>query len=453
MRFFQVRYLRRMAKLSFYGKPSDSGISSFQAFLLALTSRIGIGNIAGVVTAIVLGGPGSIFWMWVIAFLGTGTSFVESTLGQVYKEKIDGVYRGGPAYYIRRGLGLKWYAVAFSVVTVLALGVLMPGLQANAISDAFLTSFALDKRITAGFVVVLLGLIIFGGVRRIARVSEILTPFMAVGYILIAVIILIINYKEIPGMFRLIIESAFGFHQALGGMVGMAITMGVKRGIFTNEAGQGTAPHAAAAAEVPHPSIQGLVQAFSVYVDTFFVCTATAFMVLITGMYKVYDSAAATHLVMDAMGLPAAMNEYGPINAQMAVEKHIPGFGSVFIALALFFFAFTTIMSYYFQSETNLYYLFRKKISSLIAINTLRVSMLVITFFTAINEMTLAWDLADIGVGLMAWFNMIAILLLQVVALKTFNDYEAQLKSGITQPVFHPDRLGIKNTKEWLSTN
>jgi AGCS family alanine or glycine:cation symporter len=268
MRFFQIRYLQRMAKLSFYGKPSDSGISSFQAFLLALTSRIGIGNIAGVVTAIVLGGPGSIFWMWVIAFLGTGTSFVESTLGQVYKEKIDGVYRGGPAYYIRRGLGLKWYAVAFSVVTVLALGVLMPGLQANAISDAFLTSFALDKRITAGFVVVLLGLIIFGGVRRIARVSEILTPFMAVGYILIAVIMLIINFKEIPGMFRLIIESAFGFHEALGGMVGMAITMGVKRGIFTNEAGQGTAPHAAAAAEVPHPSIQGLVQAFSVYVGS-----------------------------------------------------------------------------------------------------------------------------------------------------------------------------------------
>ncbi|MDR2775082.1 MAG: alanine:cation symporter family protein, partial [Tannerella sp.] len=270
-RFFQVRYIRRMMMLLFRGKASGSGISSFQAFVLALSGRVGTGNIAGVATAIALGGPGAVFWMWVIAFLGAGTAYVEASLGQIFKEKIDGIYRGGPAYYILNGLGKKWYAVIFAIVTIIALGVLMPGVQANAISDAFQTSFALDKRITAGIVIFLLSLVIFGGVRRIAGVAEIITPFMAIGYIVIALFILAINFRQIPEMFMLIIKSAFGIHQALGGVVGMAVTMGVKRGIFSNEAGQGTAPHAAAAAEVPHPSDQGMVQAFSVYVDTLLV--------------------------------------------------------------------------------------------------------------------------------------------------------------------------------------
>ena len=438
-----------MVKLLFFSKSSDSGISSFQAFMLALSGRVGTGNIAGVATAIALGGPGAVFWMWLIAFLGAGTTFVECSLGQVYKEKIDGVYRGGPAYYILKGLGSKWYAIAFAIITVFSMGLLMPGIQSNAISDAFQTSFSLDKRISAGIVVFFLSTIIFGGVRRIARAAEILTPFMAVGYMLIAVFILLINYQQIPHMFRLIVESAFGLNQALSGVVGAAITMGVKRGIFSNEAGQGTSPHAAAAAEVSHPAVQGMVQAFSVYVDTLFVCSATAFMILITGMYKVFDSAAATTMIIDGMGLPAAMNEYGPVYTQMAVDKHIPGFGSAFVALALFFFAFTTIMSYYFQAETNLYFLIRRKRVSVIAINVLRVVFLVATYFTGINEMTLAWNMADIGVGMMAWFNLIAILLLQVVAQKVFLDYESQLKSGISKPVFRPESLKIKNTKEW----
>ncbi|MDR1380823.1 MAG: alanine:cation symporter family protein [Tannerella sp.] len=448
-RFFQVRYIGRMMKLLFRGKASGSGISSFQAFMLALSGRVGTGNIAGVATAIALGGPGAVFWMWMIAFLGASSAYVEATLGQIYKEKIDGIYRGGPAYYILRGLGSRWYAVAFAAVTILALGMLMPGVQANAISDAFRTAFSLDERISAGIVVFLLSLIIFGGVRRIARVAEIVTPFMAIGYVIVAAVILAINCQQIPAMFMLIVKSAFGIHPALSGVVGAAVSMGVKRGIFSNEAGQGTAPHAAAAAEVPHPSDQGFVQAFSVYVDTLLVCSATAFMILITGMYKVYDSAAAAHVIMDGAGLPAAMNEYGPVYTQMAVDLHIPGFGSGFVALALFFFAFTTIMSYYFQAETNVYFLFRGKRTSLCAINILRIWMLVVTYFTAINEMTLAWNMADIGVGLMAWFNLIAILLLQSVALRTFRDYESQLKAGIRQPTFNPAALNIKNAKEW----
>ncbi|MDR0699424.1 MAG: alanine:cation symporter family protein [Tannerella sp.] len=452
-RFFQIRYIRRMMTLLFRGKASGSGISSFQAFVLALSGRVGTGNIAGVATAIALGGPGAVFWMWVIAFLGAGTAYVEASLGQIFKEKIDGIYRGGPAYYIFNGLGRKGYAVVFAIVTIIALGMLMPGVQANAISDAFHTSFALDKRITAGIVIFLLSLVIFGSVRRIAGVAEVITPFMAIGYIVIALIILAVNYRRIPEMFMLIIESAFGIHQALSGVVGMAVTMGVKRGIFSNEAGQGTAPHAAAAAEVSHPADQGLVQAFSVYVDTLLICSATAFMILITGMYKVFDSAEATNVVMEGKGLSATMNEYGPVYTQMAVDTYMPGFGSAFVALALFFFAFTTIMSYYFQAETNVYFLFRKKKTSFYVVNILRISMLVIIYFTAVNRMTLAWDMADIGVGLMAWFNMIAILLLQSVALRTFNDYESQLKSGIRQPLFRPTSLNIRRTKEWSDRN
>lgn len=448
-RFLQLRYIKRMAQLLFQGKASKSGISSFQAFALALSGRVGTGNIAGVATAIALGGPGAIFWMWIIAFFGAGTAYVETSLGQIYKEKIDGIYRGGPAYYILKGLNNKWYAITFAIITIIALGTLMPGVQANAISDAFINSFSIDKRITSGIVVFLLALIIFGGVRRIARVAEIITPFMAVGYVIISLFILIINYHQIPDMFMLIVKSAFGIHPALSGVVGAAITMGVKRGIFSNEAGQGTAPHAAAAAEVSHPANQGLVQAFSVYVDTLLVCSATAFMILITGMYKVFDTPEATTVIMDGMGLSTSMNEYGPIYTQLAVDTHIPGFGSAFVAIALFFFAFTTIMSYYFQAESNIYFLFPKKKTNFYAINFLRVAMLIITYFTAINEMTLAWNMADIGVGLMAWLNLIAIILLQGIALKTFDDYESQLKDAVIQPTFNPAKLHIKNTSEW----
>jgi len=450
MRFFQIRCIKRMIRLLFRSKASGSGISSFQAFMLALSGRVGTGNIAGVATAIALGGPGAVFWMWIIAFFGAGTAYVEAVLAQIYKEKIDGVYRGGPAYYILKGLNNKYYATAFALVTIFAMGVLMPGVQANAISEAFQHSFSIDIRITAGIVTILLALVIFGGIRRIAKVAEIVTPFMALGYILIALTILVVNYHHIPTMFILIIKSAFGIQELLSGVVGAAITMGVKRGLFSNEAGQGSAPHAAAAAEVPHPANQGLVQAFSVYVDTLLVCSATAFMILITGMYNVYDNPNTLNIVMEGGSLPASISTYGPVNTQLAVDANIPGFGSSFVALALFFFAFTTIMSYYFQAETNIYYLYRNKgRKGHVAINVLRIIILCFTFYTGTEEMKFAWQMADIGLGLMAWFNLIAILLLQGIAIKTFKDYEYQTKSGIYQPVFHPDKLKIKNTSEW----
>ncbi|MCL2040956.1 MAG: alanine:cation symporter family protein [Bacteroidales bacterium] len=451
-RFLQVRYLRSMWKMLFQDKSSKDGLSSFQSFVLALSGRVGTGNIVGVATAIALGGPGAIFWMWTIAFLGASTAYIEAALGQIYKEKIAGNYRGGPAYYIHKGLKMKGFAMLFAIVTIVSLGIFLPGVQANAICDAFDNAFGIEKMITAGVVILLLGFVIFGGIKRIAKVAQVATPFMAVGYILVALVILILNIKHIPEMFMLIINCAFGLKPVASGIVGSAIIMGVKRGIFSNEAGQGTAPHAAAAASVSHPVKQGLVQAFSVYVDTLLVCSATAFMILITGMYKVFNTAtcaSADCVVMNGNGLPDSVFEYGALYTQQAVEVNLPGYGATFVAIALFFFAFTTVMSYYFQAETNVFYLFRKKITATIMINVLRIVMLAATFYTAINAMTLAWDLTDIGVGIMAWLNIIAILLLQRPALRTFKDYERQRKQGIKEPVFDPQKLGISNADEW----
>ena len=450
-RFLQIRYFREMIKMLLQGKSSTSGISSFQSFTLALSGRLGTGNIAGVATAIAFGGPGAIFWMWVIAFFGAGTAFVESALGQVYKEKIDGNYRGGPAYYILKGLRSKPFAIAFALVTVCSLGFLLPGVQSNAIADAFYNSFGMNHHISAVIVVVLLAMIIYGGVRRIARVGEIAMPFMAIGYVLVVAFILILNYQHIPGVFLLIVKSAFGVEPAFSGMLGAAISFGVKRGIFSNEAGQGTGAHAAAACEVPHPAKQGLVQAFSVYVDTWLICSATAFVILISGTYKVYD--AAQQVVFSGHAIPESLTTYGSAFTQLAVDATIPGFGSAFVAVALFFFAFTTMMSYYFQAETNVYFLFRKEKTAFYMIHFLRLAMLFVSYFTAINTMDLAWGMADIGVGMMAWLNLIAIFLLHKKAILVFSDYEQQYRSGIKDPVFRPKQLGIENTEIWNEIN
>lgn len=275
-----------MLRLLFDGKSSDKGVSSFQAFAIAISGRIGTGNIAGVATAIAMGGPGAVFWMWVIAFLGSASAFVEATLGQVYKQVINGQYRGGPAYYIEKGLGIKWYAILFAIATVLSTAIFLPGVQSNSIALSMQNAFDVPVAYTGAGIVILLGLIIFGGVKRIGKVAEIVVPFMAGGYILMAIVIMILNLSEIPSVFSLIVRSAFDLEPAFGGIFGMAVAWGVKRGIYSNEAGQGTAPHAAAA-EVSYPAKQGLVQAFSVFVDTLFVCTATAFMILFTGKYIV----------------------------------------------------------------------------------------------------------------------------------------------------------------------
>ncbi|AMQ56439.1 alanine/glycine:cation symporter family protein [Algoriphagus sanaruensis] len=427
-KFVQVRYFKEMIKLLFKGKSSEQGVSSFQAFALALSGRIGTGNIAGVATAIAMGGPGSIFWMWVIAFLGSASAYIEATLGQIYKEVKEGEYRGGPAFYIQKGLGIKWYAIAFAVVTIISMSLLLPGVQSNSIALSMNTAFQVPVEWTGGIVVVFLGMIIFGGVKRIGKVAEFVVPFMALGYILLAQIIMILNFKEIPAVISLIIKSAFNLESLYSGVFGLAIAWGIKRGIYSNEAGQGTAPHAAAAAEVSHPAKQGLVQAFSVYIDTLFVCTATAFMILFTGQYNVINPDGG-FIVENLPGI-----SFGPEFTQMAIATHFPSLGAGFVAIALMFFAFTTIMAYYYIAETNLSFL-QKDGKQKWPVYLLRALILGATFFGSIRTAELAWTLGDIGVGMMAWLNVIAIILLRKPALRALKDYKKQKDEG-KDPVF-----------------
>lgn len=439
-RFVQVRYLKEMITLLFGGESSAKGVSSFQAFAIAISGRIGTGNIAGVATAIAMGGPGAVFWMWLIAFLGSASAFIEATLGQIYKQVNNGQYRGGPAFYIEKGLGIKWYAIIFAVATILSTALFLPGVQSNSIALSMNNAFQIPVAYTGAAVAILLGLIIFGGVKRIGKVAEIVVPFMAGAYILMAVVIMAMHIQQIPSVLLLIVKSAFKLEPAFAGIFGMAVAWGVKRGIYSNEAGQGTAPHAAAAAEVSHPVKQGLVQAFSVYVDTLFVCTATAFMILFTGQYNVINPDGG--FIVE--NLPGA--KIGAEYTQYAVNSHFPALGGGFVAISLLFFAFTTIMAYYYIAETNLSYLDKK--GRKWAVWALRILILLATFYGSVKTAEAAWTLGDIGVGVMAWLNVIAILLLRKPALKAFKDYQQQRKLG-KDPVFNAKALGIENTEEW----
>ncbi|MBN3583389.1 alanine:cation symporter family protein [Algoriphagus aestuarii] len=440
-KFLQVTYIKEMIQLLFKGESSKEGVSSFQAFAIAISGRVGTGNIAGVATAIAMGGPGAIFWMWVIAFLGAASAFVESTLGQIYKEVNNGEYRGGPAYYIEKGLGIKWYAMLFAFATILATALFMPGVQSNSIALSVENAFEIPVFYTGIIITVFLALIILGGVKRISKVAEVVIPFMAAAYILMAVVIILMNIAEVPSIFALIIKSAMNLEAAFSGVFGMAIAWGVKRGIYSNEAGQGTAPHAAAAAEVSHPVKQGLVQAFSVYVDTIFVCTATALMILFTGQYNVINPEGG-FIVENLPGVA-----FGPEFTQYAVGTHFPALGRGFVAISLLFFAFTTIMAYYYIAETNLSYLIRGTQNKW-GIWVLRISLLGATFYGSIKTAELAWTMGDIGVGMMAWLNVIAILLLRKPAMKAFKDYNKQKKEG-KDPVFIAKDAGIDNADFW----
>ncbi|MED4696775.1 alanine/glycine:cation symporter family protein [Peribacillus frigoritolerans] len=440
-RFLQVRHIKEMVLLMFQGKSSEAGVSSFQALSIALSGRVGTGNIAGVATAIAFGGPGAVFWMWAIAFIGAASAFVESTLAQIYKVKQDGQYRGGPAYYIEKGMGVKWFAVLFAFAALIAMAILMPGVQSNSIAAGMENAFGIKPVFTGLAIVLLLGFIIFGGVKRIANAATLIVPFMALGYILLSVVIVLMNITELPGVISLIFRSAFGLDSAFGGIIGMAIAWGVKRGVYSNEAGQGTGAHPAAAAEVSHPAKQGLVQAFSVYIDTLFVCSATAFMILFTGMYNT-QAENGSYIVNNLGDITP-----GPGYTQAAIDSVIPGFGAGFVAIALFFFAFTTIMAYYYIAETNIAYLMRNR-NGKSAMFALKLVILAASFYGSVRTAELAWALGDAGLGIMVWLNVIAILILAKPALITLKDCEKQKKAGI-DPVFNPKALGIKNADFW----
>ena len=441
-RFVQFRTLRLMVRSLRTSHESHAGVSSFQALAISLSGRVGTGNIAGVATAIAFGGPGAVFWMWVVALLGASTSFIECTLGQIYKEKDPrGEYRGGPAFYIEKALGWKWYAWIFAIATVVATGLLLPGVQANAMVAAVNGAFGIDPAVVAAIVVALLAFIIFGGVKRIAHFSQLVVPFMAIGYVLTAVVVLALEAERIPDMFMLVFKSAFGMEAGFGAVFGSAIQWGVKRGIYSNEAGQGTGPHPAAAAEVDHPARQGFVQAFSIYVDTLFICTATALMILSTGMYNVVapDGSFLVH------GLPGV--EAGPAFTQAAIDAAANGLGSPLVAVTLCFFSFTTLVAYYYIAETNVAWI-NRSVHRTWLVFALKVGMLVAVGHGAMQTASLAWALGDLGVGIMAWLNLIAILLIQRPALAALRDFETQIAST-TRPVFDPAALGIQNAELW----
>lgn len=455
-RFVQLRLVKEMIRLLFSGQSSEKGVSSFQALAVSLSGRVGTGNIAGVAAAIGFGGPGAVFWMWVVAFLGASTAYVESTLAQIYKEEHEGQYRGGPAFYIEKATGQKWYGVAFALATILACGVLLPTVQSNAIGNAVDLAFgsgtmvdtamgtiSSTKIISGAAVVIILGFIIFGGLRRIAKFAEFVVPFMALSYMIVACVVVALNIDKVPEVFSLIMTDAFS---PMAGM-GAAIGWGVKRGVYSNEAGQGTGPHAAAAAEVQHPAQQGLVQAFSVYIDTLFVCSATAFMILITGAYNVQDGQTAFFV----QNLAANIDPNSPAFTQHAIESVFPGVGNPFVAVALFFFAFTTILAYYYIAETNVSYLVRSvKIPG--AFILLKIILMSAVFYGSVKAATLAWGLGDIGVGLMAWLNIVGIVIIFFIAkpaIKALKDYEEQRKRGVENYTFDPKALGIKHAELW----
>ncbi|GAB3300475.1 alanine/glycine:cation symporter family protein [Parasphingorhabdus pacifica] len=443
-RAVQVRHLPGMVKCLFRRAESGTGTSPFQAFAMALGGRVGVGNIAGVAIAISSGGPGALFWMIATSVLTASSAFIEATLGQIYKVKSEGEYRGGIPWYLEKGLGQKWLAVAAASVAVLCYALLIPGVQSSTIVTSLDAAFGVPTWISGLALVTLLGLVVFGGTRRIAAFAEKVVPVMAVCYVLIAIIILIMNFRVVPEVVRLVLASAFGIDAVFGGMIGAAVSWGVRRSLYSNVAGVGEGGFAGAAASVSHPVKQGLVQSFSVYVDTLLVCTATGVMILSTGAYNVLPEGRAV-LVEHLPGV-----EPGARFTQAAIDTVIPGvgFGAGFVAIAIFFFAFTSLLTYFYYGVTNIVYLTGS--SRGVPARILQATVLVSAYLGTVRTTDLVWTLGDIGYGLIAWFNMIAIALLVPTALRALRDYERQKQEGL-DPVFDPAVAGIKGATVWES--
>lgn len=429
LRGVQVRKIPAQLKLLFNGQASEKGMSSFQAFCLAIAGRVGVGNIAGVATAIAAGGPGALFWMWIMALLGASTSFIECTMAQLYKGEIDGQYRGGIAYYLAHGLKIKFLGYFYAVVMVVAELALF-GIQSHEISSSASNGFHIPPIAVGIALVLLLGIIIFGGAKRIAAVANVVVPFMAIAYCIIAIIILLVNIKNIPDTFAMIFESAFGVGPIAGGMMGTAVMWGVRRGVYSNEAGMATATQSAAAAEVSHPVKQGLVQCFSVYVDTLFVCTATGLMLISTGSYNVI--APNGGYLVHNLDIEA-----GTMWTQAAVNTLLP-VGAQFVAVSLFFFAFTTIINMSYNCETAFSFFFEGKSAiPKSATYVIRALILITVFIGTVIPGSSVWALGDLGCGMLVWGNIICLFFLAPKAAKLLRDFENQQKQG-ADPVFNP---------------
>ncbi|MFP3917488.1 alanine/glycine:cation symporter family protein [Lysinibacillus telephonicus] len=416
-KFIQFRLIPDMFKLltekSATDKSGKKGVSSFQAFTISAASRIGTGNIAGVATAIALGGPGAVFWMWMIALIGGASALIESTLAQVYKVKDGSLYRGGPAYYMEKGLNKRWMGILFAVVITLTYGFVFNAVQANTITIAFEESFGTSRIVVGVILSLLTAIIVFGGLKRVVSVTQVIVPVMAIAYIAIALLVVILNITELPNVFILIFKSAFGLEEAFAGVVGAAILNGVKRGLFSNEAGIGSAPNAAATAAVSHPVKQGLIQTLGVFIDTLLVCTSTAAIVLLSDAYLQSD-AASVNLT------------------QASLVSNLGDWAGIFLAIAVFLFAYSTVIGNYYYGETNIGFIKESKTF----LQVFRVLVVGFVMFGSIAKVQVVWDLADLFMAIMAVINLVAILLLWKVAKPVINDYLEQRKKG-KDPVFY----------------
>ncbi|WP_144472778.1 alanine/glycine:cation symporter family protein [Bacillus safensis] len=416
-RFLQVRMMKEMLRVLKEGRKEKEGISPFQAFAISMAARVGTGNITGIAIAIAIGGPGAIFWMWIVAIIGSASSFVESTLAQVYKVKDKTGFRGGPAYYMEKGLNKRWMGILFAILITISFGIVFNAVQSNTISVAFKNSFGLD-RLTVGIVMaVIIAAIIFKGIQAIAKASEYIVVVLAVAYIGIAFFVIVTNITELPGVISTIVKHAFGFEQFAGGTLGGALLQGIKRGLFSNEAGMGSAPNAAATAVTSHPVKQGLIQAFGVLTDTLIICTSTAFLVLFSDAYK-------------------TTNLQGIELTQASLSQHIGPWASSFLAIMIFLFAFSTLIGNYYYGETNIEFLGANKIW----LNIYRIAVIGMVLFGSVATVPLVWGLADLFMGLMVIVNLIAITMLSKVAFAALKDYTRQKKEG-KDPVFYKNAV------------
>lgn len=432
-RFIQIRYVKKMLGQLTHSRTHGEGISSFQAFCVGLASRVGTGNIAGVAIALTVGGPGSIFWMWVVAAIGMATALIEATLGQIFKVRAgDGSFRGGPAFYIQRGLGSRTGGIIFAVLLIFTFGIAFNMVQANAIAAVLNVSYTVEVGWTTAGLLVLAAPVLFGGVKRVARIAEIVLPLMAVAYAGLAMVIVAVNIDYLPDVLTQIIGGAFGFTEMAGGFAGgiaAAMLNGVKRGLFSNEAGMGSAPNVAATATVSHPVKQGLIQSLGVFVDTMVICTATAFIILVSGP-DIYDPSTPTRVE-------------GATLTQAAVAQGLGSWTVSLMVVLVFVFAFSSVLGNYVYAEINLFFLGARGMT----INVFRVFVLMAIAMGALSELTLVWALADVAMGCMALVNLVAICLLGKWAFAAIKDYHRQAEAG-QNPVFIADEAGLPGTLE-----
>ena len=428
--FVQFRFFGEMFRLlgdGAKGEKKEGAVSSFQAFCISTASRVGTGNIAGIAMAVVAGGPGSVFWMWLIALIGSASSFVESTLAQIFKIKDGEGFRGGPAYYMEQGLKNRTMGIVFSILITICFGFIFNAVQSNTITAAFNNAFGVNRLAIGIILATLTGIIIFGGVHRVAKVSEVIVPIFAVLYILVSLFVVVMNITEIPGIIVTIFENAFGLREMAVGSFGGMVLVGIKRGLFSNEAGMGSAPNAAATADVTHPVKQGLIQTLGVFTDTIVICSCTAFMIL---LYSDYATAGLEGIEL----------------TQAALSSQIGPIGNIFIAVCILLFAFSSIVGNYYYGESNIGFMSDNKL----ILNVFRAIVVVMVLFGSVAKVQLVWDLADVFMGLMAIINLIAIALLGKYAFVVLKDYTEQKKAGIKDPVFIASNIkGLENVECW----